>query len=120
VNGDGTVTVYARTSTVSGSGDEGADPNKVVAVTDTLRADSLSPRERFQTVAPARYGVRYGGVAVLSKDLGAHGRQQSSTRRRGWWRSAPPPPTDQTSRTIATTPTTTINARSALGESMRP
>ncbi len=34
VNPNGTVTIYAITSTVSGGGDQGADPNKLVAITD--------------------------------------------------------------------------------------
>jgi hypothetical protein len=36
VNGDGTVTIYGVTSTISLSGDQGADPNQLVAVTDVL------------------------------------------------------------------------------------
>jgi hypothetical protein len=72
VNGDGSVTVYATTSTVSGSGDQGADPNKVVAITDRLGADDAasSKWESFRTVAPATFGVRYGGVAVLPRNFG--------------------------------------------------
>ncbi len=76
VNGDGTVTIYATTSTVSGSGDQGADPNKVVAITDTLGDNdpSAASAEQFVTVRPAVAGVRYGGVAVLPSDFGAkHG-----------------------------------------------
>jgi hypothetical protein len=68
VNGNGTVTIYATTSTVSGSGDQGADPNEVIAVGDELGDDVLSPHEQFRAVAPARFGVRYGGVAVLPSD----------------------------------------------------
>jgi hypothetical protein len=64
VHRNGTVTIYATTSTVSGSGDQGGDPNQVVAVTDELSATKPG-YERFITVAPARFGVRYGGVAVL-------------------------------------------------------
>ena len=45
VNGDGTVTLYAATSTVSGNGDQGADPNALVSITDNLAATSL-PGER--------------------------------------------------------------------------
>ncbi len=70
VNGNGTVTVYATTSTVSGGGDQGADPNKVVAITDRLNATSPSPNEQFMTVRPATYGVRYGGVTVLPWNFG--------------------------------------------------
>src|SRR5215470_11039084 len=40
-NDDGTVTIYAVTSTVSNNGDQGADPNKLVRVTDLLKATSL-------------------------------------------------------------------------------
>ena len=69
VNGNGTATIYATTSTVSGGGDQGADPNKVVAITDTV--DATKPgNEKFATVRPATYGVRYGGVAVLPSDYG--------------------------------------------------
>ena len=72
VNHDGTVTIYATTSPVSGSGDQGAAPNKVVAITDWLGADSpaVAGYESFRTIAPAQYGVRYGGVAVLPHDFG--------------------------------------------------
>jgi hypothetical protein len=38
VNGDDTATIYAVTSTVSGNGDQGADPNKLVTITDSLGA----------------------------------------------------------------------------------
>jgi hypothetical protein len=71
VNGNGTVTVYATTSTVSGGGDQGADPNKVVAITDKLGAVAAG-NEKFVTVRPATSGVRYGGVAVLPNDFGQH------------------------------------------------
>jgi hypothetical protein len=75
-NPDGTVTIYATTSTVSGSGDQGGDPNQVVAVNDRLSGDTLPASERFHTIAPPRFGVRYGGVAVLPDDFGVgqHGR----------------------------------------------
>lgn len=39
--GDGTVTLYAITSTISANGDQGADPNKLVKVTDLLKATTL-------------------------------------------------------------------------------
>jgi hypothetical protein len=53
VNGDGTATIYAITSTVSGNGDQGADPNKLVAITDTLSATTLPANESFTTVRAA-------------------------------------------------------------------
>ena len=40
VNRNGTVSLWASTSTVSGSGDQGADPNKLVEITDNLAATS--------------------------------------------------------------------------------
>jgi hypothetical protein len=41
LNGDGTATLFAVTSTISQNGDPGADPNKLVRVTDLLNATSL-------------------------------------------------------------------------------
>jgi hypothetical protein len=38
VNGNDTATIYAITSTVSGNGDQGADPNQLVVITDSLSA----------------------------------------------------------------------------------
>jgi hypothetical protein len=63
VNGDGTATIYAVTSTVSGGGDQGADPNQVVAVTDSLAATTPGG-ESFHTVRAPRYGEVVRGVAV--------------------------------------------------------
>jgi hypothetical protein len=40
-NHDGTVTIYAVTSTISASGDQGADPNLLVKVNDDLDAATL-------------------------------------------------------------------------------
>ncbi len=47
VNADGTVTIWAATSTVSWSGDQGADPNALVSITDNLGATSLPTTESF-------------------------------------------------------------------------
>jgi hypothetical protein len=63
VNFDGTATIYGITSTISGSGDQGADPNKLVAITDTLSATALPARESFFTVKTAGYGEVLRGVA---------------------------------------------------------
>ena len=41
-NHDGTVTIFAVTSTVSASGDQGADPNLLVKVRDRLDATTAS------------------------------------------------------------------------------
>jgi hypothetical protein len=40
-NGDGTVDIYAITSTISANGDQGADPNKLVKVKDLLASPTL-------------------------------------------------------------------------------
>ena len=63
VNRNGTATIWAITSTVSGSGDQGADPNKLVEVTDRLSA--IAPGgESFQTVRTARFGEVLRGVSL--------------------------------------------------------
>ena len=55
VNGDGTATIYAITSTVSGNGDQGADPNQLVVITDSLSAPGTTPPvgESFATLKSA-------------------------------------------------------------------
>jgi hypothetical protein len=63
VNRNGTVTIWAVTSTVSGSGDQGADPNKLVAVTDSLSATTPAPGESFVTVRSAADGQVLRGVS---------------------------------------------------------
>jgi len=70
VNGDGTVTVYATTSTISGNGDQGADPNQLVAVTDTLSATALPATEQFTLVKAAGYGEVLRGVALAPGTAG--------------------------------------------------
>ena len=64
VNGNGTVTIYAITSTVSGNTDQGADPNKLVAITDDLSATSLPAAESFVTLRSAGYGEVLRGVSL--------------------------------------------------------
>ena len=63
INGDGTVTIWAITSTVSGNGDQGADPNKLVVVTDALTATALPPTESFNTLRTAGFGEVLRGVS---------------------------------------------------------
>ena len=63
VNRDGTVTIWAITSTVSGSGDQGADPNKLVMITDKLAATTLPADESFVTARTARFGEAVRGVS---------------------------------------------------------
>jgi hypothetical protein len=65
VNGDA-VTLWAATSTLSTSGDNGADPNKIVTITDSLSATTLPASESFSTVIGPTYGTVYRGVAFVN------------------------------------------------------
>ena len=77
-NGDGTVTIWALTSTLSANGDQGADPNKLVKVTDLLSATTLPTGEgdhdhndsfgHFVIIRSARAGEVLRGVAVAPSD----------------------------------------------------
>lgn len=53
VNNDGTATIYAVTSTVSGNGDQGADPNMIVVITDLVSATQLPQNESFTVFTSA-------------------------------------------------------------------
>ncbi len=64
VNRDGSVTIWAITSTVSGGGDQGADPNKLVAITDRAGATAPAAGEAFRPVKAAGFGQVLRGVAV--------------------------------------------------------
>jgi hypothetical protein len=64
VNRDGSVTIYGVTSTVSGSGDQGADPNQLVSITDRPSATSPATGESFSTVVAPRYGKTVRGVSL--------------------------------------------------------
>ena len=58
-----TATIHAITSTISGSGDQGADPNKLVVITDRLSATTLPASEQFFTLRAAGFGEVLRGVA---------------------------------------------------------
>jgi hypothetical protein len=64
VNLDGTVTVWAITSTTSGGGDTGADPNKLVVITDNLKSTALPVHEQFVTLRSAGFGEVLRGVSL--------------------------------------------------------
>ncbi len=78
VHGDGTVDIYAVTSTISASGDQGADPNKLVMVKDNLGAISLPAADgkdnqnhavgHFVTLRTAASGEVLRGVAFAPQD----------------------------------------------------
>lgn len=65
VNSDGTVTVWAVTSTVSNSGDQGADPNQLVTITDVLANTdpAIAATEKFRLLRTANYGEVLRGIA---------------------------------------------------------
>lgn len=73
-NIDGTVTIFAITSTISSNGDTGADPNKLVSVTDRV-SDTTKPSGKgylghFFTVRSAKAGEVLRGVALAPDDFG--------------------------------------------------
>jgi hypothetical protein len=71
VNRDGTATIYAITSTISNNGDNGADPNKLVKVTDLISATQLPTKgglDTFVTIRSARAGEAFRGVALAPDD----------------------------------------------------
>ncbi len=67
INGNGTVTLWATTSTSSASVDNGADPNKVVEITDQIAATTLNQvaNELFTTVAGPVYRTVFRGVGFV-------------------------------------------------------
>lgn len=66
VNGDGTVSIYATTSTVSSLTDTGGDPNQLVTITDLLGATTPSAvsGETFSVLETAGYGEVLRGVST--------------------------------------------------------
>jgi hypothetical protein len=73
VNRDGTATIYAITSTISQNGDNGADPNKLVKVTDLISATqppTSGGLDNFVTIRSARAGEAFRGVALAPEDDG--------------------------------------------------
>jgi len=71
-NPDGTVTIFAITSTISANGDTGADPNKLVKVTDRVSDTTLPTGHgllgRFKTVRNAGAREVFRGVAFAPGD----------------------------------------------------
>ncbi len=71
-NEDGTVTIFAITSTISANGDTGADPNKLVKVTDRV-SDTTLPTEddrlgHFKTIRSASARQVFRGVAFAPEN----------------------------------------------------
>ncbi|MBV9467190.1 MAG: hypothetical protein JO169_13865, partial [Solirubrobacterales bacterium] len=63
VGRNGTATIWAVTSTVSGGGDNGADPDKLVAIEDRVDTTTPAPWQTFRTVRKARFGQVLRGVS---------------------------------------------------------
>jgi len=65
VNADGTVDIWAITSTVSANGDQGADPNQLVFITDKRANTSpdVAAGEQFTVLRTAQYGEVLRGVS---------------------------------------------------------
>ena len=78
VEWDGRVTLYAVTSTISANGDQGADPNKLVKVTDRLRDTTLPTGDGdhdgddrlgvFVTIRSANAGEVLRGISFAPRD----------------------------------------------------
>jgi uncharacterized protein (TIGR03437 family) len=64
VNSNGTVTIYGVTSTVSTNGDSGADPNKLVSITDTLASTTAPASATFTTLRTAVAGEVLRGISL--------------------------------------------------------
>jgi len=80
VNRDGTVTIWAITSTVSGGGDTGADPNKLVAITDKLSNTTAAgaAHESFVTLRTAGFAEVLRGVSFTPGTGEEHGERGHS------------------------------------------
>jgi len=77
VGEDGYVAIWAITSTISGNGDQGADPNQFVAVFDSVENTdpTVASHERFFTLRQAGFGEVLRGVSFTpGTDFEKHGR----------------------------------------------
>jgi hypothetical protein len=63
VSRNGTATIWAESSTVSGGGDQGADPNKLYMIADKLDATTLPANESFTAIDSAGFGQVFRGVS---------------------------------------------------------
>jgi hypothetical protein len=68
------VTVWAITSTVSGGGDTGADPNNLVSITDRLSNTSatVAAKESFVTVRRSGFAEVLRGVSFAPQSDDDH------------------------------------------------
>ncbi len=65
VGRDGVATIWAITSTISGNGDTGADPNRLVVIRDVLEASDTneSAHEKFSTLRTAGFAEALRGIS---------------------------------------------------------
>ena len=73
VHDDGTATIYAITSTISLNGDNGADPNRLVEVTDLISATQPATNgylDTFVTIRSAGARVAFRGVSLAPGEDG--------------------------------------------------
>jgi hypothetical protein len=68
VNANGTVTIYGVSSTASLEGDQGADPNELFAITDSLSATTLPTDEDFSVIDAAVDGEVLRGISFAPSD----------------------------------------------------
>ena len=75
VEDDSTVTIWAITSTVSGDGDIGADPNRLVVTRDVLKNTTAAgaAREKFVTLRSAGFGEVLRGVSFAPGSIATDG-----------------------------------------------
>jgi hypothetical protein len=73
----GYVGIWAITSTISGNGDQGADPNQLVVVFDSLSNTdpAVAARESFFTVRKAGFGEVLRGVSFTPGTFNDHDRE---------------------------------------------
>ncbi len=65
VNSNGTVTIWGITSTVSANGDQGADPNQLVSITDVLaNTNPTVATQAFTILRTAKAGEVLRGVSL--------------------------------------------------------
>jgi hypothetical protein len=69
VNTDGTVNIWGVTSTVSTSGDQGADPSQLAFITDNLASTTAPASAKFQVLRTAEYGEVLRGVSFAPGEI---------------------------------------------------
>jgi hypothetical protein len=76
IDPSGKVTLYGITSTVSGNGDQGADPNRLVTVTDTVTNTdpTKAAKEKFTIVRKAEFAEVLRGVSFTPGTGSNHNR----------------------------------------------